>query len=153
MSRTGRLPPARGLSVSPEHAFAAAAKHLNLLEMVTAGDWLVRRKRSTPARLIDYLRGYRGAGVAVARRAAALVRERVDSPRESKLRLCLVLAGLPEPEGNPLLGTKDHPIGRVDLLLEAYKLILIHRVHAALVSAGYTGPPPVVTAEWSQLFE
>ena len=124
VSRTGNLPPARGRSVSPEHAFAVAARRLNLLELVTAGDWLVRRNRTTPPRLVAYARVHRGAGAALVRRAAALVRDRVDSPRETKLRLCLVLAGLPEPECNPLLGTADYPIGRVDLLLEAYKLIL-----------------------------
>ena len=124
VSRTRQLPPGRGRSVIPEHAFAVAARRLNLLDLVTAGDWLVRRERTTAARLIAYLRGYRGPRVALARRSAALVRDRVDSPRETKLRLCLVLAGLPEPECNPTLGTKDYPIGRVDLLLEAYKLIL-----------------------------
>lgn len=38
VSRTGRLPPSRGSMVSPEHAFAVAARHLTLLELVTAGD-------------------------------------------------------------------------------------------------------------------
>jgi hypothetical protein len=124
VSRTDRLPPARGLLVCPEHAFAVAARRLDLLQLVTAGDWLVRRSRTTPARLTAYARSYRGAGAPRARRAAALVRERVDSPRETALRLCLVLAGLPEPECNVTLGTEDRPIGRVDLLLELYKLIL-----------------------------
>ena len=198
VSRTGTLPPARGLAVSPEHAFAVAARGLNLLELATAGDWLVRRRLTTPARLVVYTRTYRGAGAALARRAAALVRERVDSPQETRLRLCLVLAGLPEPECNPTLRTADYAIGRVDLLLEAYKLILeyegdqhrtdkeqwntdidrveefsgegyrvlrvtaghmrraralVVRVHAALVKAGYAGPAPVFSAEWSRLFE
>ena len=65
-----------------------------------------------------YARGYRGAGGVAARRAAGLVRERVDSVRETRLRLCLVLAGLPEPRCNVVLGTDEHPIGRVDLLEE-----------------------------------
>jgi hypothetical protein len=36
----------------------------------------------------------------------------------------MVLAGLPEPRCNITLGTEDRPIGRVDLLLEAYRVIL-----------------------------
>ena len=101
-----------------------AGRQLNLLELVTAGDWVVRRKLTTPDRLITYTRTFRGAGAALARRAAAMVRKRVDSPGETKLRLCLILAGLPEPACNITLGTDDYPIGRVDLLLEEYRLIL-----------------------------
>ena len=124
VSRTRRLPRSRGHTVPPEHAFAVASRRLNLLGLVTSGDWLVRLKRTTPARLVAYSDDYGGAGAAMARRAARLVRRRVDSPGESRLRLCLVLAGLPEPECNITLGTDDRPIGRVDLLLEAYRLIL-----------------------------
>ena len=98
--------------------------------------------------------------MALARRAAGLVRARVDSPGETKLRLCLVLAGLPEPRCNITLGTDDGPIGT-----EGYRVLrvtaahlrqprtLVKRVHAALVAGGYRGPEPVFTAEWSALFE
>ena len=84
----------------------------------------MRLRLTTPDRLISYSNGYGGAGATFARRAARLVRRRVDSPGESKLRLCLVLVGLPEPRCNVTLGTDDRPIGRVDLLLEEYRLIL-----------------------------
>jgi hypothetical protein len=43
-----------------------------------------------------------------------MVRARIDSPGETRLRLCLVLAGLPEPCCNITLGTDNRPIGRVD---------------------------------------
>jgi hypothetical protein len=59
-----------------------------------------------------------------ARRAVRLVRERVDSPRETWLRLCLVLAGLPTPECNLIIGDDQGPMGRVDLVYLAYKLII-----------------------------
>lgn len=122
--RTRRLPRSRGGVVCAEHAFATAARRLDLVDLVAAGDWLVRRRLTTPERLGAYTQAYRGAGAAFARRAAAMVHRRVDSPRETQLRLCLVLAGLPEPECNVTLGTDDRPIGKVDLLLEAYKVIL-----------------------------
>ncbi len=67
---------------------------------------------------------FSGPQAAAARRAAGLVRRRVDSVRETRLRLCLVLAGLPEPRCNVTLGTDEAPIGRVDLLLEEFLLIL-----------------------------
>jgi hypothetical protein len=111
VSRTGRLPPSRGRSVVAEHAFAVAARRLNLLEMVTAGDWLVRLRLTTPERLAACSYGYRGAGAALARRAAVLVRQRVDSPGESRLRLGLVLAGLSEAQCNVTLGTDTRSIG------------------------------------------
>ena len=59
-----------------------------------------------------------------ARRAAALVCERVESPRESRLRLLFVLAGLPTPDTNVTLGNAEGPIGRVDLLFWGYMLIV-----------------------------
>jgi hypothetical protein len=52
------------------------------------------------------------------------VRERVDSPRETRLRLCLVLAGLPEPECNVRVGTAEFPIGRGDLVYLQFKVII-----------------------------
>jgi len=122
--RVGRLPPTRGPWVSPEHAFVSAARRLDLIDLVSAGDWLVRLRRCTPESLIAYAKTSREPGVALARRAAHLVRRRVDSPRETRLRLCIVLTGLPEPRCNVTLGTDDRPIGRVDLLLEEFKLIL-----------------------------
>ena len=122
--RVGRLPPVRGPYVSPEHAFVSAARHLDLIDLVSAGDWLVRLRRCTPESLIAYAAGSREPGVAMARRASHLVRRRVDSPQETRLRLCIVFAGLPEPRCNVTLGTDDRPIGRVDLLLEEFTLIL-----------------------------
>ena len=122
--RTTRLPANDGRAVSPDDAFLTAAAYLNLLDLVIAGDWLVRLKLTTPERLRARAAGHHGRGVPLARRAAGLVRARVDSPRETKLRLCLVLAGLPEPETNILLGNDDGPIGSPDLVLRALKVLL-----------------------------
>lgn len=124
VTRVGTLPCRRGVLVSPGPAFFAAAPHLNLLELVTAGDWLVRLRLATPTDLVAEATATGGRGAVRARRAARLVRERVDSPPETALRLCLVLAGLPEPECNVVLGDATHLIGRVDLYLAAYAIIL-----------------------------
>lgn len=124
VARLRVLPPSSARLVQAEHAFVAAAVRLNLLELVTAGDWLVRLKHVRPASLIACAKDSTVARVGLARRGAALVRQRVDSPRETRLRLCLVLAGLPEPACNVVLGTTDEPIGRVDLVYLEFKLIL-----------------------------
>ncbi|MGY4721373.1 hypothetical protein [Naumannella huperziae] len=86
---------------SPTQTFLDLAARLDLVDLVVLGDSLVRRRGIDPARLVEAARDMgRGRGGVNARRAAALVRRGVDSPGETRLRLLLVLAGLPEPEIN-----------------------------------------------------
>lgn len=124
VSRTTRLPEHDGRTLGAEAAFLTAAAYLPLLDLVIAGDWSVRLKQTTPDRLRARAARYRGRGALLARRAAGLVRFRVDSPQETGLRLCLVLAGLPEPETNITLGNDGGPIGSPDLVLRALKVLL-----------------------------
>lgn len=89
----------RGLPVcSPAVMFLELAAYLSLVDLVIVGDALVRRGwirldplhaavSSTPGR----------RGVRLARRAMQLVRAGADSPMETKVRLLVVLAGLPCP--------------------------------------------------------
>ena len=123
VTRVSVLPPVRGLCVVPEHCWMAAALELSLLELVTAGDWLFRLKLTTPAALAAYLAASSSRGSAAGRPALALVRPRVDSPRETWLRLCLVLAGLPEPDCNPWIDGVRRS-GRVDLLFRDFRVIV-----------------------------
>jgi hypothetical protein len=122
--RLKQLPPHRDGIAAAEHCWVIAASALNLLDLVTAGDSMLRRRRTTLARLQSAVQGYSGRGVVIARTAVTLVRERVDSPRETWLRLCLVLAGLPMPECNVIIGDDQGPMGRVDLVYLEYKLII-----------------------------
>lgn len=88
-----------GLAVTgPEQTFVHLARHLNLIDLVALGDSLVRKNVTTPAGLLAYAQGWEGQCRREAVAAARLVRDRVDSVPETKLRLLLVLAGLPEPE-------------------------------------------------------
>ncbi|MFG1906702.1 hypothetical protein [Kribbella sp. NPDC048928] len=83
---------------SPERTFLDLAPYCDLTELVTAGDSLVRHTYTQPAHLIDLTTSALGIRhVRRARQAAGLVRSGVDSPMETRLRLLLVLAGLPEP--------------------------------------------------------
>ncbi|HEY5847883.1 MAG TPA: DUF559 domain-containing protein [Microlunatus sp.] len=124
VSRVARLPPNERGRLRAEPAFLSAATQLDLVDLVAAGDWLVKQRRTTPAALRDHVSEARGRGSALARRAAGLVRERVDSVRETRLRLVLVLAGLPEPECNISLGSEQWFIGKVDLVYQEYRVLL-----------------------------
>src|SRR3954454_17189231 len=91
----------RNLRVSaPEQLFLELGSVLGLVDMVVVGDALVRLRRTTPEGLRQASAKSRSPA---ARRAAAYVRDRFDWPMETRLRMLLVLAGLPEP-------TIDHRI-------------------------------------------
>lgn len=91
----------RGLRVSsPTRMFLELAGILSLVEMVVVGDALVRARLTTPEELVHYCAAARTRGAVRARRAASYVRVEVDSPMESRLRMLIVLAGLPEPQVN-----------------------------------------------------
>jgi hypothetical protein len=69
----------------------------------------------------------------LARRAAALVRAGVDSPMETRLRLLIVLAGLPEPEVDHRVHADDGTLlRRYDLSYLPHRLIIEYdgRQHA-----------------------
>jgi hypothetical protein len=107
----------------PEHCWVVAAQHLNLLDLVTAGDWLLQLRLTHRQGLANYASGHRGRGIVLARKAITLVQDRVDSPKETWLRLCLVLAGLPTPECNPTIRAGSQR-GRVDLVYREFRLLI-----------------------------
>lgn len=125
----------RGLPMtSPTQTFLdLAGAGLNLVELVVLGDSLVKAKRTTPQALIDAAIAWGGSGARMARRAARFVREGVDSPMESRLRMLIVLAGLPEPRvGRILRGADGHWRRRFDLSYDEYCLLVEYdgRQHA-----------------------
>lgn len=90
----------RGMRVTdPARTFLDCAENLDLVELVVLGDSLVKNADLTPQDLIDAA-ATPGRHRKLARRAAALVRSGVDSPQETRLRMLIVLSGLPEPEVN-----------------------------------------------------
>jgi hypothetical protein len=121
----GRVPARFGsVPVSePARAFIEAARLLRLEELVAVGDWLILEPRFAEperpaARILDLVAASsdRAAGVRLARRAVALLRPGVESPAETRLRLLLVGAGLPEPIcGFELLDARGRRIGWFDL--------------------------------------
>lgn len=94
-ARLGALP-----LTTAEDTFVDLAAELHLVDLVVLGDSLVKAGRTTPAALVAAAAAVTGRRSAGARRAAGLVRSGVDSPMESRLRMLVVLAGLPEPVVN-----------------------------------------------------
>ena len=91
----------KGLRISSApRMFLELASALGLVDLVVVGDWLVRKEFVTCESLVHYCATTHERYAGHARRAASYVRERVDSPMETRLRMLLVLAGLPEPEVN-----------------------------------------------------
>ncbi|QGN32324.1 endonuclease domain-containing protein [Microlunatus sp. Gsoil 973] len=86
---------------SPARCFCeVAGGGLGLVDLVVLGDSLAGAGVVTRDELIASADGWTDRRAAVASRAARLVRDGVDSPMESRLRMLIVLAGLPEPSIN-----------------------------------------------------
>lgn len=115
----------RGIpTTTPAQTFVEAARRLSLVDRVVAGDWLVDHGWIGLSRLQRFVDTSHDHGVKRARRAMVFVRDRVESPRETVLRLMLVLARLPEPQPNVPLGSRDEFVGRPDLVYLAYRVIV-----------------------------
>jgi very-short-patch-repair endonuclease len=119
---------------TPEQTFLdLAAAGLDLVALVVLGDSLIKACGTAARELFDATMAWRGKGAKLARRAAHYVRDGVDSAMESRLRMLVVLAGLPVPQVNFIL---RHPDGswrmRFDLCYPALKLIIEYdgRQHA-----------------------
>jgi hypothetical protein len=92
---------------TPEQTFIDLAGRLDLVQLVTLGDRLVQRKVTTPERLHAAANDWTGRHARAARRASSHVRAGVDSPPESRLRMLVILAGLPEPTVNHIVRDPD----------------------------------------------
>lgn len=99
VARTTPVVTYRGLRLSaPEQTFVELAVHLSLVDLVVVGDYFVKREWVTPEQLVAHATGPLGNPAAA--KAAGYVRRDVDSPMETRLRMLIVLAGLPEPKVN-----------------------------------------------------
>ncbi len=111
----------RGLPVSaPRQLFVELAQLLCLIDLVVVGDDLVHRKLLTPEDVVTYCAQHGGPA---ARRAARYVRRDVESAMETRLRMLIVLAGLPEPTVNVKVFHEDGRLRyRFDLAWPEVKL-------------------------------
>lgn len=105
--------------------FVQLAESLDLVDVVVVGDHLVRRGRATVESLRSAAAAAPGPVGRRARAAASYVRAGVDSPMETRLRMLLVLAGLPEPQVNLTIRDVDgQPVRRFDLSWPGVKVIV-----------------------------
>lgn len=113
---------------APVDTWCQLSTVLSLDDLIAVGDALVRRKK--PHASMTELRaavirhgGHRGARKL--RAAFESVREGVDSPRETAVRLIVMRAGLPEPEVNGAIhDAKGTKIATGDLVFRRYKVLV-----------------------------
>jgi hypothetical protein len=125
----------KGVPIStPEQTFLdLAAVGVGLVDLVVVADGLIKTGHTSPEQLSDAAAHWDGRGCRLARRAAGLARKGVDSPQETRLRLLLVLAGLPEPRVNLIIRGRDGGWRRrYDLAYEHLRLLIEYdgRQHA-----------------------
>lgn len=110
---------------SPVQLFLELADTLSLVDLVVLGDAIVKRGLATTGDLRQASRAWTARGSELARRAADLLREGVDSPMESRLRMLIVLAGLPEPFVNFTLRRRDGSVMmRLDLSYPDLRIVI-----------------------------
>jgi hypothetical protein len=112
----------------PARTWLDLAAQLTLAELVAVGDYLLYWESPivTAGELAAALERYPSrSGLRTARAALPLLRTRSESPRESVLRVIIVLAGLPEPECNyTVFDEQGRFLARGDLVYPEYKLFL-----------------------------
>jgi hypothetical protein len=126
--RRGRLSPRTvgGVPVlGPDRTLVDCAPHLSPRDLVRAGDWLVRLGLTTPEVLQAYARERHLDGVVLTRRTSLLVRSRVDSVKETDVRLVLVASRLPEPEVNgTILDDRGEFVAQCDLVYRELRIVI-----------------------------
>lgn len=103
---------------------AEIGRRLPLVEAVVIADMALRQHLVDLAELTAYAAARpRRRGIGHLRRVIELAEPRAESPMETRLRLLLVLAGLPRPEAQvPLHDDSGRFLGRPDLYYPAHRL-------------------------------
>jgi hypothetical protein len=113
---------------SPTRTWLDLANQLTLTELVAVGDFLARRQHplASVTDMTEALVRYPSRrGLVTARAALELVRPGSESPRETALRVIIVLDGLPEPECNVnIFDAWGQFLARGDLVYVEYKVLL-----------------------------
>lgn len=110
---------------SPAQTFVDLAESLEFVDLLVLGDSLIHRTGVTVQELRSRAQLCTGRGARLAREVADCCRARCESPGESKTRLLIVAAGLPEPVCNQVV---DDGAGlrsrRIDLAYPQWKLAI-----------------------------
>ncbi len=117
----------------PLRTFLELARELDLVDLVVLGDSPVKAGVLSIEQLHVGSLGWHHAGAMRARQAARLVRAAVDSPMETRLRLLLIFAGLPEPQVNwTIRNDNGQVLYRLDLAFVEWRVAVEYdgRQHA-----------------------
>lgn len=107
VARKGRIQSIGGVHVSSaSQVFIELAALVPLVDLVIVGDHMIRQGLVNLDDLRTFCADASGPGAALALTAAGYVRPGVDSPMETRLRMLIILAGLPEPDVNLLVGNE-----------------------------------------------
>ncbi|WP_157438243.1 endonuclease domain-containing protein [Actinomadura latina] len=113
--------------VSPERLFLELAAAVPRMDLIIAGDHMLRHGLTTRSRLNNFLNEdcYRRRGVRRSRFAMPHLDEKSDSPPETRLRILIVDAGLPRPVVNQDVVTERGVwLARPDLSYPALKIAI-----------------------------
>lgn len=115
-----------GIAVTtPERTIVDIATKVRLTELVQASEWMIHQGWTTLEGLAEYALASHLDGVRRLRRVLGYVREGVESPMETLVRLMLVFARLPEPACNlRILDSAGYFLARGDLVYADY-LVLV----------------------------
>lgn len=118
----------RGVPVlDPARTFVDVATDVDDRQLLRIGDWLVRWGHVDLLDLRAFALQEHLDGVQRARRVAPLVRERVDSVRESDVRWIIWSSGLPVPEPNvPIVDEAGVQVAKGDLVYVRWRVVVEH---------------------------
>ncbi len=124
--RPRRVVTVRGIrTTDPITTFIQLAGSLSLVDLVVLGDAIARKYKVRPSKLVAACRNSDDYYAGAALKAALYVRRGVDSPMETRLRMLIVLAGLPEPKVDVRLINDDGTWRRrFDLCYPELRLII-----------------------------
>jgi very-short-patch-repair endonuclease len=127
----------RGVPVSePRMLFVEMAGLVSLVDLVVLGDAMVRRGLVTPEALVAFCASVPHPAAAASRDAASYVRRDVDSPMETRLRMLIVLAGLPEPQVNLKVRDDGEVIRKYDLSYPAVRVAIEYNGKVHVLTPG-----------------
>lgn len=112
---------------SPLRTWAELAESLTIPQLTAISDALIARRGPSATREqleAMHRRFLGGRGSPVRRLAIDLAHSGSESPKESELRVLLVMAGLPEPECNVKISDGSRFVARVDLLYRRERTII-----------------------------
>ncbi len=106
----------------PERCLVDAATRRTVTDLVVAGDWLIRLGHMTYDSFFDFVHTFHFDGIVKSRRVAEHLVSGSESPRESLVRMMLVLAGLPAPACNVSYGDESQIFARLDMSYVEWKV-------------------------------